>query len=344
MKISKMIAMGLALTVFGTTNVFAFTDITADSELSKAVKLMADYKIVNGYEDGSFKPQKEVTRAEFVKMTNKLFSYKEKAVSESFNDVNKTDWFYEDILKAVNEGYILGYADSTFKPNDTVTTEQICVILDRILNLEKTVAKKDLVIQDKVSGWAADSVNRVISSGIINLDRDGNFKATQPASRGTVVLGYDKIIQKKLVVLAQNDTKEVGQTGNNGTSGGGASKPDKPESEKPSAEIIQTMKLASTNINTTGVKYLTTNQNRSDLVPFLQNISRELDKYISDSSYDLKTAASSSKKDFKNRPEADQKILKSAISVSFDISNEEEYKALQEAAKFFGVDINKIKG
>ncbi|QHI71308.1 S-layer homology domain-containing protein [Aminipila terrae] len=348
MKINKILVSGLALTMMCTTNVFAFTDIKSDDSLSKAVNLMTEYKIVNGYEDGSFKPEKQVTRAEFVKMTNRLFSYKEKASSENFGDVNEKEWFYEEVLKAVNEGYILGYADGTFKPNDTVTKEQICVILDRILNLEKTVAKKDLAIKDRVSGWAADSVNRVIGSGIMSLGNDGKFQASQPASRATVVSAYNKIVEKKLVALSKPETTQTTNNTTNttggagGTTGGGTSTPNKPDIEKPSAEIIKTMTLASNKINTDGARYLTNVEKREDLVPFLQNISSELNKYISNPSYDLKTAMRSSKKDFSSKPEKDQKILKNAVSVSFDLSNSQEYKALEEVAKFFGVDLNKV--
>lgn len=344
MKISKTIVLVLVLVMVSSINVFAFTDVKTNDEKAKAINLMAEYKIVNGYEDGTFKPERKVTRAEFVKMTNKLFSYSEKAISESFNDVTEKDWYYKEVLKAMNEGYILGYSDGTFRPNDKVTKEQICVILDRILTLEKNVTKKDLVIKDKVSAWAADSVNRVINSGIMSLKEDGTFNATLAADRVTVAQAYAKIVDKKLVELSKEEESEgntsgtIGGTDEKNTDDDKTNKPDKPTSE-----IIQTMKLASNNLSTTGVSYLTNVEKRTDLIPFIENISAEIDKYVKDTNYDLKEAMKKSKEDYSSKTKEDQKVLKNAVAMSFDLSNKEEYKALQEVAEFFGVDVNKIK-
>lgn len=62
---------------------------------------------INGYEDGTFKPDNSMTRAEFVKIVNKVFGFTEKG-TESFSDVNKEDWYYSDICIAVKVGYING--------------------------------------------------------------------------------------------------------------------------------------------------------------------------------------------------------------------------------------------
>lgn len=340
MKVSKKIVLVLVLVMISGTNVFAFTDIKTNDETAKAINLMAEYKIVNGYEDGTFKPEKEVTRAEFIKMTNKLFSYNEKAISESFNDVNEKNWYYDEVLKAINEGYILGYADGTFRPEDKITKEQICVILDRILKLENTVAKKDLAIKDKVSSWAANSVNRVINSEIINLDENKEFKATVPANRGMVALAYSKIVEKKLVILKKEENTTSAAIG-----GASADIEDntKDEDKAPSEEIIETMKLASKNIRTTGARYLTKVEDRSDLVPFLENVSSEIDKYVKDTDYDLKEAMKKTKKIYDSKSKEDRALLKNAVSSSFDLTDKEQYKALQEVAKFFGVDVDKVK-
>ena len=64
--------------------------------------------LIKGYEDGSFRPDKSITRAEFITLVNNAFGFKEIA-SASFKDVLGSDWYAEDVGKAVAEGYITGW-------------------------------------------------------------------------------------------------------------------------------------------------------------------------------------------------------------------------------------------
>ncbi|EPZ62478.1 hypothetical protein H477_5353 [[Clostridium] sordellii ATCC 9714] len=61
---------------------------------------------INGYGDGTFKPDNSITRAEFVKILNKAFGYTNVG-KENFSDVNPSDWYYNDICIGVNAGYIM---------------------------------------------------------------------------------------------------------------------------------------------------------------------------------------------------------------------------------------------
>lgn len=106
--------------------------VQANPKLSDISKHWANQFIssgyVNGYEDGTFRPDNSITRAEFVKLVNKYFGFNNKE-DIKFSDINTNDWYYNDICIASKAGYINGYEDKTFKPNKTITREEVAKIL-----------------------------------------------------------------------------------------------------------------------------------------------------------------------------------------------------------------------
>lgn len=157
----------------------AFTDVPQGTVLEAVLSKLKNAGIINGYEDGSFRPNGNLTRAEFCKMTNKLFGYTSKAQT-GFPDVSEENWFYEDVLIAKNYGYIKGFEDGTFRGNELLTRQQVCVILDRINGFYKLY---DVVITDEVGEWAFESVEKVVSNGLMLLEEGNTFRATQPITR-----------------------------------------------------------------------------------------------------------------------------------------------------------------
>ncbi len=93
-----------------------------------------DKGLVNGYPDGTFKPNKSITRAEFITMVNAAFGFKEDTAA-NFPDVKSTDWFAGAIATAKTAGYVSGYADGTIRPESMITRQEAAVILDKILKL-----------------------------------------------------------------------------------------------------------------------------------------------------------------------------------------------------------------
>ena len=95
----QMISNYLGLEVDGKSS---FLD-TKDHWAEDAIHIVTDKGYVKGYGDGTFKPNKEITRAEAVKILNETFSIRDNGIeSVSFSDVKKSDWFYNEIAKAIN--------------------------------------------------------------------------------------------------------------------------------------------------------------------------------------------------------------------------------------------------
>ena len=90
---------------------------------------------VNGYGDGTFRPNNKTTRAEFIKLVNRVYNFTEKG-TQNFKDVKTTNWFYNDLLIAMKAGYINGYEDNTFRPNEPISREEACKILATVMGIK----------------------------------------------------------------------------------------------------------------------------------------------------------------------------------------------------------------
>ena len=152
-----------------------FSDVDPETDMGKAVEKLWQMGYVNGYDGKNFAPSNNLTRAEFVKIVNNVFFYNV-AGENVFTDVKKDDWFYNDVLVASQAGYIKGMGDGRFCPEENVTREQICVILDNILGLAELPFAED--ITDEVSEWAEASVKKAIAFGYAKLEEGAKFRAT----------------------------------------------------------------------------------------------------------------------------------------------------------------------
>lgn len=206
----KLISVILVFCVFFNLNTMAmpFSDVPSGTEEWEAIEKLWFYGYINGYNENTFAPQNNLTRAEFVKIINNIFSYTEKA-ENPFTDISENDWFYEEILKAVQMGYINGMGDGRFCPNDKVTREQVCVILNNILNMEMLPVTVE--ISDSVSDWAEDSVKKVISSGLASLDENGAFRATVPITRGEASVILAKCVIDKPETIEPIDLSSLAE-------------------------------------------------------------------------------------------------------------------------------------
>ena len=121
--------------------VSAFPDVSTSSVNYEAIEKMKELGYINGYEDGTFKPDKLVTRAEFVKV---LVEQKggvgniPDGTLTGFYDVDTytRHWAYKYIYAGVQSGYINGMGDGTFMPDATITYEQALAILIRFSGKE----------------------------------------------------------------------------------------------------------------------------------------------------------------------------------------------------------------
>ncbi len=181
----------IIICLFSAVTVNAFSDLDDNSETGKAVLAMRKKGYIQGFEDGTFRPGATLTRAEFVTIINKMYGYSVES-ENIFNDIVEADWFYHDVLAAVQAGYIKGMGDGRFAPNQPVTREQVCVMLNSILNVGETYFEPE--ITDEVSDWARESVEKLVANFLFTLEPGGKFRATMPITRGEACVALEKCI------------------------------------------------------------------------------------------------------------------------------------------------------
>lgn len=173
------------------------TDVNYETEIGKSIKKLVDAGIINGIPepDGTYtyRAQNSVTRAEFCKMVNITFGYNTPA-ENIFTDISAENWYYSHALIAIKEGYIKGYGDGRFHGEDTITREQVCTILSRIV---KTPTESTAEITDTVSDWAKEAVLNMIALGHISLEEGGKFRATENMTRGELAGALDGFVKEE---------------------------------------------------------------------------------------------------------------------------------------------------
>lgn len=142
---------------------------------------------VRGYADHSFKPDKVITRAEFMSLVNRAFGYTGQAVVR-FQDVAEDAWYYQAVSAASAAGYIHGYADQTIKPQAPLTRQEAARIIAGIMNLEEN-EEAAAVFTDSASiaAWSKGAVGAVVAQDVITGYEDGSFKPLQSITRAEAV-------------------------------------------------------------------------------------------------------------------------------------------------------------
>ena len=162
---------------------------------------------VCGYEDGTFKADQTITRAEYVKIVNNFFGYKPNTEKvANFSDVNSGDWFAPYVNEAVERGYITGFEDGTFRPQDPIRRQEATVILARILGIDKEVYPANHIDglaqysdSDEVQDWARVAIHSYSVYNFINGYTDGTLKILQNVTRAeTVELLH--VLEQKVII------------------------------------------------------------------------------------------------------------------------------------------------
>ena len=110
-----------------------FTDVPADAWYARAVEALASLGMVEGVGGGKFAPERTITRAEFTVMAMH-FARLPEGGENPFSDVTSSDWFYDQVVGAVQYGWITGYTDGTFRPEATITRAEVTAITNRLLD------------------------------------------------------------------------------------------------------------------------------------------------------------------------------------------------------------------
>ncbi|MBT3704541.1 copper amine oxidase [Candidatus Peregrinibacteria bacterium] len=112
----------------------AFSDVSYDHPNLNAVNYLEDNEVVDGYDDGTYKPDDNINRAEFLKIVMGATEYEEEG-EDCFEDVSD-EWFAPYICKAAELKFVEGYDDGTFRPEQEINFAEASKMVANLLGLE----------------------------------------------------------------------------------------------------------------------------------------------------------------------------------------------------------------
>ncbi len=157
-----------------------------------AVERWAGYGVVNGDGTGNFNPDNQMTRAEFATMLANMLGYKEKATN-TFSDVNDSDWFADAILKLAAAGVIQG-SNGMANPNAPISRQEAAVMMCRAFNIPTTGGSLDFADSADVADWAKGAVAALASRGMMNGVGGNNVAPLANINRASVATLLDNMI------------------------------------------------------------------------------------------------------------------------------------------------------
>ena len=168
----------------------SFPDVEGHKN-QKAIDTLVGMQIINGMGNGTFSPNKTMTRAEFCTITVKALGLSPKA-ADSFTDVKTKDWFAGYVGTASANGIVNGVGNNKFDPHGTITRQEAAAMVARaakVLGLDTSVEDADeilLLFSDgkKVASWAKDAVAWCCAAGV--LADGGTIQPTRAILRGEI--------------------------------------------------------------------------------------------------------------------------------------------------------------
>ena len=174
-----------------------FTDI-GNSGYREGIELAAAAGIINGYADGTFKPNAQVTRAQFITMLYRAAGSPKVEIPEGkteielgFTDADTiSDAYKTAVAWGVQNGIIKGYEDNTFRPNQAISRAQMATMLYRYLVQKHGPAPDELKAtynftdKDDIAAPYVEAVNVMANEGLLKGFADGHFGPDETATRG----------------------------------------------------------------------------------------------------------------------------------------------------------------
>ncbi len=179
-----------------------FKDLEDFGWANESIAYLYEKDILKGTGEGVFDPRGNITRAQFMALIFRSVNLNGESNDFTFKDVNKDDWYYDSVLSAYSNGILLGYEDRTFRPNNSITRQDMAVILYRIFKEKgiKIVNSNQInrfIDSNLISNYAMDAINTVYDMGIIKGFDDGRYSPDTNLTRAEAAV----IIYRLLMIL-----------------------------------------------------------------------------------------------------------------------------------------------
>jgi len=183
----------------GETDSIRFTDLSNHTWAADAINTLADDGIIRGTASDTYSPANNITRADFASLLIRAFKL-ESDNAENFADVTASDYFASELAIARNTGIVNGIGDNKFAPRNTITRQDMMVIVHRALQ------KQNVGFGDSnepnysdfttVADYAKEAVSALIGAGIVN-GKSGRIAPADYTTRAEVAVLIKRILDYK---------------------------------------------------------------------------------------------------------------------------------------------------
>ena len=173
-----------------------FTDLGLHAWAADAINALADEGIIKGTSETTFSPGNNITRADFAILLVRAFGL-ESDNTENFADVLESDYFAKELAVARNTGIVGGIGDNKYAPQNTITRQDMMVIVYRALTklgVELESADVDYSDFADVASYAQDAVKALITVGFVN-GKSGIIAPTDYTTRAEVAVLLKRVLE-----------------------------------------------------------------------------------------------------------------------------------------------------
>ncbi len=167
----KKLLLGFVfLFVLSGTSVSAYTDLDDQDDFYNAITHWSEAGVLQGYDDDTFQSDNDINRAEFLKIVMAV-SGEDLGGEDCYSDVTD-EWFAEYICTATDLGYVEGYEDGNFKPEQTINFAEASKIVANVLDVELAEEDEDIWYKHYIEGLAKqEAIPDTIASFSDNISR-----------------------------------------------------------------------------------------------------------------------------------------------------------------------------
>lgn len=194
----RFLAVALAGTLTMTPVSAAFTDTPNHWAADAIAKWSEEYQIIQGYEDGTFRPDNSITRGAFAGILDRFLKFQVQAPAETFSDTAGTYW-EAAILKLNAAGIYLGNNGRALA-SDTITRQQAVTMIARAFGIDAVTDTLPYLDEELFAEYARGPVAEMTARGYITDSQEGVFRPLEPITRAEIV----NILNNMIQVLVQD--------------------------------------------------------------------------------------------------------------------------------------------
>lgn len=183
-----------------------YTDLDKSNECYEAASRLRDFGIMGGYEDGSFRPDKTITRAEVARLVTSALGadktyeeYLHQTPPYEFSDVPASHWAYKYITYLTISGWLDGYEDGTFRPDNEITYAELTKILVDITGYS--------IYAGPNGGYPS---GYIISAASLGITEGVDFENNDNATRSDAAIMLNNALDVPLVLVVGFEMSEAG--------------------------------------------------------------------------------------------------------------------------------------